>query len=165
MSGFAEAIISGTFSRGYNKQLVEGTVATTITHVTQTFRANNRCDPRLDRDGKTSFILQEQLRGYKSLDGAKLKQKALALSAVRKMMEVSITNKDKAMAWLFIGAMSFAMRSCEYLQTCKEVQSKRTKILRIRNIKFKKKGVTMDQGIGELCKANLVIITFEFQKK
>ena len=115
-------------------------------------------------DGKTNFILQEQLRGYKNLDGAKLKQKALPLSAVRKMMEMAVTHKDHAMAWLFVGAIFFAMRSCEYLQTGKDELSKRTKIIRIKNITFKKEGITMIQGTGDLIEANMVAITFEFQK-
>ena len=73
MSGFAEAVRSGVFFRGNNKELVEGIVTTTITHMAQTFRTNNRCDPRLDQDGTSSFILQEQYRGYSNQDKAKLK--------------------------------------------------------------------------------------------
>ena len=112
MSGFVEALRSGTFPKRNNTLLFEGTVATTIVHVAQTFRVNNtRCDRRLDQDGKTSAILQEQFRGYKKLDGSTLKQKALSISAVRKVMDVAITHKDKAVAWLLIGAIFFAMRS------------------------------------------------------
>ena len=142
---------------------MEGTVATTIAHVAQTFRVNNRCDPRLDQDGKTNLTSQEQLRGYKNLDGAKLKQKALPLLAVRKMMELAITHKDYVMAWLFVGAIFFAMRSCEYMQTGDEL-STRTKIIRIKNVIFKKEGMTMAQGRNEITDANMVAITFEYQK-
>ena len=53
-------------------------------------------------------------------------------------MDLVVTHKDQAMAWLFTGAIFFAMRSCEYLQTGKEEQSKRTKIIRIKNIIFKR---------------------------
>ena len=93
-----------------------------------------------------------------------MKQKALPLLAVRKIMELVSTHKDYAMAWLLVGAIFFAMRSCEYLQTSKEEQNKRTKIIRIKNFIFKKEGMTMTQGTEELIDANMVDITFEYQK-
>ena len=68
------------------------------------------------------------------------------------------------MAWLFIGVIFFAMRSCEYLQTGKEETSKKTKIVRIKNIQFKKEGIVVIQGIDDFCDATMVAITFEFQK-
>ena len=164
MSGFAQAVRSGSFSKRNNGHLVEGTVATTIAHVAQTFRTNNQCDPRLDQDGKTCFILQEQLRGYKNLDGATIKQKALPLSVVRKILDLATTEKDLALAWLFIGAIFFAMRSCEYLKTNREESSKRTNIVRLRNIIFKKEGITLEHTSEDIAKADMVAITFEFQK-
>ena len=104
--------------------MVEGSVTTTVVHVTQTFRANNRKDPRLDQDGKTSFMLQEQFKGYRNLDGAKQKQKALPMSVIRKKLEVAITDLDLKIARLLTGALFFAMRSCEYLETGREEVSK-----------------------------------------
>ena len=59
MSGFSQALREGTFSKSNNTNLVEGTISTTLVHVAQAFKANNRKDPRLDNDGKTCFILQE----------------------------------------------------------------------------------------------------------
>ena len=56
------------------------------------------------------------------------------------------------------------MRSCEYLQTNKEEQSKRTKIVRLRNIVFKRQGTTIPQEEQISTQANMVAITFEFQK-
>ena len=164
MSGFAQAVRSGTFSKRHNGQLVEGTVSTTIAHVAQTFRTNNKCDPRLDQDGKTCFILQEQLRGYRNLDGATIKQKALPLSAIRKFLELATTEKDSALAWLFIGATFFAMRSCEYLKTNRNESIKRTRIVRIGNIIFKKEGMTLGHEVDNIWEADMVAITFEFQK-
>ena len=77
---------------------MEGTVATTIAHVTQTFRANSRDDPRLDYDGKICFMLQKYYRGYRNTDRSKRKQKALPISAIRKIMEIAQTHKDLALA-------------------------------------------------------------------
>ena len=79
-------------------------------------------------------------------------------------MELSITARDKAITWLLIGTIFFAMRSCEYLKTCKNEESKRTKILRTRNLKFKKDGKVIPHSSKELTTADMVIITFEFQK-
>ena len=92
---------------------MEGTVSTTIVHVAQTFSANNRNDPRLDSDCKTCFTLQEQYRGYKNKNGAKKKQKALSMIAVKKLKEIAILHQDEAVAYLIICAVFFAMRSCE----------------------------------------------------
>jgi hypothetical protein len=83
---------------------------------------------------------------------------------LRKLMDLSITARDKAIAWLLIGAIFFAMRSCEYLRTCANEESKRTKILRTRNLKFKKDGKILPHSSEDLHKADMVIITFEFQK-
>ena len=57
ISGYAQSIREGTFSKGNHTNLVEGTVSNTLAHVAQDFRANNRKDPRLDNDGKICFIL------------------------------------------------------------------------------------------------------------
>jgi hypothetical protein len=59
------------------------------------------------------------------------------------------------------------MRSCEYLVTKYPEESKRTKILRLKNIVFKKKGRIIPHSatlVQILLTADLVIITFEFQK-
>ena len=86
------------------------------------------------------------------------------MSAIRKIMDMSQTHKDLALAWLFIGAVFFAMRSCEYLKTNHQDDSKRTKIIRLRNIIFKKKNEILDHKRDKLVEAELVVITFEFQK-
>ena len=127
MSGFAQAIREGTFSRKNHRELVEGTAVTTLAHVAQAFRSNNREDPRLDSDDKTCFILQEQYRGYSNQDKAIKKQKALPIMILRKMYELANSQKELALNQLCIGAIFFAMRSCEYLLTSHNEDSKRTK--------------------------------------
>ena len=83
---------------------------------------------------------------------------------LRKMMELSSTKLQQSHTWLLIGALFFAMRSCEYLRTSSKENIKRTKILRLKNIRFKKNGVVLDQDSKQLKCADIVIITFEFQK-
>ena len=164
MSGFAQAVREGAFSKRNHTDLVEGTVATTLAHVAQAFRANDRNDPRLDHDGKTCFILQEQYRGYSNQDKGQKKQKALPVSVLRKMMDIALTDKEKCLSWLCIGAFFFAMRSCEYLKSTHKEDSKRTKILRLRNFKAKMNGRALDFRARELSHADMIMITFETQK-
>ena len=110
--------------------------------------------------------MSEQYKGYKNLDGNKKKQKALPLSVLRKMHEVSYNKWEHAVTQLLVLAIFFAMRSCEFLQTSHHEESKRTKIIRLKNIIFKKKGRTIQHSanISVLSSAELVILTFEFQK-
>ena len=118
----------------------------------------------MDEDGKTCFLIQEQLRGYKNEDGKRKKQKALPLSVLRKMKNLASTTLEEACSWLLIGALFFAMRSCEYIKTSPTESSKRTKIVRLRNIKFKKGSSIVPHSSSQIHSADLVLITFKFQK-
>ena len=82
---------------------------------------------------------------------------------LRKMMNLAISDRDKAVSWLLIGAIFFAMRSCEYLKTAAE-DKKRTKIIRIENIIFKKDNKILKHDDIHLTTADLVQIKFVFQK-
>ena len=56
------------------------------------------------------------------------------------------------------------MRSCKYLKSTHNEDSKRKQILCLRNIRFKKDGTTLNHNSPFLLHADLVAITFEFQK-
>ena len=84
--------------------------------------------------------------------------------ALRKLIDLVVTHKELALSQLFIGAIFFAMRSCEYLQSTHKEDSRRTRILRLRNIQFKKDGKVLAHDSPHIALSNLVIITFEFQK-
>ena len=137
MSAFAQAMREATFTRRNKDELVEGTFSPNLSHVAQALRSNNRPDPRLDADIKICFILQEQFRGYCNQDGTKLKQKALPMMLLRKMPELTVSERDKAISWLLIVAIFFAIISCEYLKVAPE-ETNRTKITRVGNVVFKK---------------------------
>ena len=81
-----------------------------------------------------------------------------------KMMNLALSKKDIAISWLLIGAIFFAMRSCKYLETNISEENRRTKIIRLKNMKFKIKGKIITHNSKNLEKADLVMITFEFQK-
>ncbi len=128
----------------------------------QTFRLANRPDPRLDEDGKPSFILQWQYRGYKKLDPPAKQQVALTGSIIKELNKMAFTPLDKAMSQLFTGAFFFAMRSCEYL---KVFGKRRTKLLTMKNIRFFTGRREIKHDDNSLHLADSVSITFEFQKK
>ena len=83
---------------------------------------------------------------------------------LRKMMELSISDFQKFQTWLLIGAIFFAMRSCEYVRTSYKEENKRTRTIRLRNIIFKKKGRVVKHDSDDLLNSEMVMITFEFQK-
>ena len=78
------------------------------------------------------------------------------------MYDLANTHKELVLSQLCIGAIFFAMRSCEYLTSTHNEDSKRTKILRMRNIKFKKEGNFLNNISPHLFSADIAIITFEF---
>ena len=80
------------------------------------------------------------------------------------MMDLAASPLDVAITWLLIGALFFAMRSCEYLKTCTIEESKRTKMIRLKSIKFRFKGKIIHHSSKFLPAADIVMITFEFQK-
>ena len=63
-----------------------------------------------------------------------------------------------------MGAFFFAMRSCEYCKAGKE-DSKRTRILWLRNIRFFKNKKLIPHDSPHISNADYVVITFECQKK
>ncbi len=59
-------------------------------------------------------------------------------------MDLAMTNKKMSLCWLCIGAFFFAVRSCECLKISHKEDSKRTKIISLRNIKARKNGKALD---------------------
>ena len=70
---------------------------------------------------------------------------------------------DQALGQLAFGALFFGMRSCEYLTVSGE--ERKTKKLKLRNIRFFKNGVKNLYKLSPILKySETVSITFEFQK-
>ncbi len=128
----------------------------------QTYKLADRPDPRLDADGKLAFLLQRQLRGYSSINPPVKPQVAITASILRQFYKMSISDADKALCELFIGAFFFAMRSCEYVTVS---GYRKTKLLALRNICFFKGRKLLDHTDKLLHLADCVSITFELQKK
>ena len=61
------------FSPNFYEKLVECTVAANISYVVQALMSNNRPGPRLENDGKTSFLIHRKMKDYVNEDGNKKK--------------------------------------------------------------------------------------------
>ena len=58
------------------------------------------------------------------------------MSVLRKLADLAVSEREKTISDLLIGAIFYAMRSCEYLRTSQDEEAKRTKILCLRNYVF-----------------------------
>jgi hypothetical protein len=163
LSAFAQAVRERRFTQIPGNALVGQTVKTAVDNVSQTFRDHNKSDPRQDRDGLTSRILQQQFKGYKNEDPNPKQEKALPLSILRYLANQASTPLEEALVTLLIGAIFFCMRSCEYLKV-PGAKDKKTKLLCLRNFRFFLNNQELDLQSDLLQNADLVSITFEDQK-
>jgi hypothetical protein len=109
------------------------------------------------------FLLERLLKGYKNSDPAPKGQKALTPSILCEMSKVNFTPEDVATHECLRGAFFFAMRSCEYLKV--EGTERRTKLLRVRNLRFFKGRRLLPYNSLLLHMADCVTVNFEFQKR
>ncbi len=134
LGAFAQALRDCRFHPKRTTPIKSQQCRASVDCVAQTYIMANRPDPRLDTDGKHSFLLLRQYRGYNNLDPPVKPQAAITGSVLREFYKSSFTELDKSMCQLFIGAFFFAMRSCEYLNV--KGKDRKTKILCLRNIRF-----------------------------
>jgi hypothetical protein len=166
LGAFASAIRSARFSGPTYPQLASGTVSDTVNNVAASFVEAGFDDPRnTEVGGAPSRFLQRQYRCYKTLDKNVEQQKAITASILLDMHEHATmpfaTAAEKAASELAIGAFFFAMRSCEYTDV---TGSRRTKPLRLKNLRFFRNNKVMDLLDPALSLATAISITFEYQK-
>jgi hypothetical protein len=162
IGAFADAYRHGRFSVTQRADpRASGTCRDAIDAVAEAYRANRRCSPCHDATGKFSKFLSDQLKGYKNNDPSAKPQKALTPSILRELSRNDDGELNRATHQLARGAFFFAMRSCEYLTVTGE---RRTKRLRLGNIKFIRNHRTLRHDDPFLALADTVSITFEFQK-
>ena len=158
------AVREARFSRASHERLAEGTVRDTVQYVCATFRENGHPNPSIDGDGLTAFILQREFRSFKNTDPEEKHQKAIPISVVSELIHRDGTDLERAIGELATIGIFFAMRSCEYLKVAKPEQ-RRTKILRLRNVRFSRGVKQLSHDHRELEFADCVALTFERQKK
>jgi hypothetical protein len=165
IGAFAAAVRAARFSGAAYDQLAASTVSGTVNDVASAFVDAGVPDPRQTESGATSRFLQRQYRSYRNSDANIKQQKALTASILLDLHEHSqlpiSSQAEKATATLAIGAFFFAMRSCEYTHV---TGPRRTKPLRLRNLRFIKNRRTMDLTSPDIASADAIAITFEFQK-
>ena len=83
---------------------------------------------------------------------------------LRELAKMAVTETQRAKSQLATGGFFFAMRSCEYLKV-PQAEKRRTDILRLRNIRFFRKGRELNHNNPWLEFADCVSITFDWQKK
>ena len=128
------------------------------------FRDNDCSNPTLDEDGNLGRLLSHQFRAFKNKDPAPKQQKALPSIALKELFNKNATEQQQALANLAIGAFFFACRSCEYLKVW-EQEKRRTDVLRLRDICFRKNGIELKHSNPALEFGDSVSNTFERQKK
>ena len=161
ISAFAAAVrrnFDGTTKRS---QLSHSTVRDTVGSVRTTFRINNLEDPGADGSGNQSLFIARQLKKYQDEDPGSEGQKALPLQVFRRMINNRITSRDEFLGHLLVGALFFAMRSCEYSKV--NGLPRKTRLLCVRNIVFYIQNKIMERD-RDASKADYVAITFESQK-
>jgi hypothetical protein len=164
LGAFAQAVRIKTFSKSSKKydELVATTCSTAIGYVCQAFVATGRPNPSLDANGKTSFLLQRQYKGYRNNDPSCKHQKAIPVSLIQQMIQRAVTDPGLiAFHQLTIFAFFFAMRSCEYLKVS---GTRRTHPLRLRNLTFRRRHAIVPHDDPNLELADNITVMFEFQK-
>jgi hypothetical protein len=164
MGKFAMAVREARFSRESHEQLAAGTVEDTMQYVCATFGENGYPNPSTDIDGQLAFILQQEFRLFKNTDPEEKHQKSIPISVISELIHWDSTNLEQATGKLATLGIFFAMRSCEYLKVAKPEQQ-RTKILRLRNVKFIREVEQLGHNQRELEFADCIALTFEWQKK
>jgi hypothetical protein len=142
------------------------TVETHINGVAAEFRKNGHPDPSKDVDGNQHHRLYSVYRGYTNKDPPTKHEKAIPHDVLRTISQQSSTDSAATQAFNRLLRLAFfwAMRSCEYCQVDK-ANSRRTKVLKVKNFIFRRNNVTIPHDDPDLCKADTVSIQFEWQKK
>jgi hypothetical protein len=161
IGGFAQALRSGELQQYRKKGVVGDTVRGNIDKLVQTFRDHRHKNPTLDPDGSFSAVLSWQLSGYRNVDPATTRQKAISVQVLKSMKARAITNADIAAAALAMGAFFFACRSCEYSRV---PGPRRTKTMRIGDVQFRLGNTIIPHSSPKLHLADTVSLTFRDQK-
>ena len=167
LGAFASFIRQALYQGSRSKRVATGTVRRALDNVSQGFRSAGHSDPRLDVDCKICFRLTQICQGFERNDPKKKHQKAIPIKVLKELLRLAHKANDEfnmAIAQLAIGAYSFAMRSCEYSKTCFDEESKLTKILRVRNVRFFLGKQLLRHDDKRIFIATYVNITFEWQK-
>jgi hypothetical protein len=138
---------------------------TAVNGVATAFIAADEHDPRLDSDGKISFLLLRQFKGYKNNNPGKQSQQCLPFSLLKNMSERPVAHLAIFIVFhqLMLLGFFFAMRSSKNFKVFGE---RRTHPIRKRNMVFRKDGrILPHSSLPRLHLADTIAIPFEYQKR
>ena len=161
LSAFLQAMRDARFSPDRFQVLSAGVVRAALSDVAAAFRSHDRPDPRLDADGAVAFILQRQLKGYKTADPGEKPQQAISIDVLTRVGRLATTPLDKIIFSLLVVAFFFAMRSCEY---CTVTGARRTRIIELGNVRFWNGRREVHHSAPDLHLASSVSYKFDYQK-
>ena len=144
-------------------ELVASTCCTAVNGVATAFIAADEPDPRLNSEGKTSFLLLQQFKGYKNNDPGEQSQQCLPFSLLKKMLERPVAHLAIFIVFhqLMLLGFFFTMRRCENVKVSGE---RLTHPIRKRNMVFRKGGRILPHSSPRLHLADTIAIIFEYQK-
>jgi hypothetical protein len=163
LGAFAMAVRSGQFSGECYGALAEGTVRGTISHVVQAFWAKGRQNPTKDKDHELGILLSRQFQAFQNEHPKQAQQKALSFSVLDELAKQQVTELDKAIIQITIGAAFFACHSCEYLKVPRR-EMKPTILLCLQNIGFFMDGQLIWAPSDNLELVDSIVMTFKMQK-
>ena len=111
MSSFSASVRRNQFGKTRKNILLHGTVKSAILDVSASFQTHIWGDPTLDSSGQKSLFLQQQLRGYKTLDPPRKHQKSIPEKLVLHLYKWTDTHLNTVISQLITGAFFFGMRS------------------------------------------------------
>ena len=118
----------------------------------------------MDDDLQLGRLLSRLYRGLKNKDPNPAQQKALPIGVLREVAKLKFSETQRAIGQLSIGAFFFASRSCKYLKVPQQ-EKQRMDILKLRCVRFFQNCRLMKHDHPWLHAADVVSITFEWQKK
>ena len=116
-----------------------------------------------DADLQLGWILHRLFRAFKNDDPKIEHQKAIPVNVIAELGKRQMTEMERAIAQLAMGAYFFACRSCEYLKVPQD-EKRCTDILKMRNVRFFKHGIQLHAPSQLLESADSVSLMFEMQK-
>ena len=144
-----------------------GTVRTAISDVTATFVESRRTsDPFHDpRTRELHPDIAAQLSTYRKNDPPTNRQEAMPPIVFRRILAAALkgSKHDMAVAYLLLGAVFFALRSCEYSKTPRS-EDQRTKTLEVGRITFRLNSEILSHADPRLQDAHTVTLEFVDQK-
>ena len=161
LGAFGQAVRKREVSNKGKNDLASSTCREVVDKVEEVFRSNRQSDPLHGSFTIEDECIKLQFRGYTQSDPATKQQKALTLSFFKQQYNMATTKQQTAVALLCIAAFFWACRSCEFSTVKGE---RRTKICRIRNIRFFNGRRELSHYDPNLINAERVTWTFEDQK-